>query len=88
MVALYDCTKCRLRVAEGTSHESKIGIGVHQRPAVSPLFIMRKEEATKECRRGDPRGLSHVDDLVLKAETTGVAAMFKNWKQAMQMRGL
>lgn len=48
---------------------------------------MTTGEATKGCRRGDPRQLLYMDDLVLTAEAReGVDLMFSNWKQAMEKR--
>ncbi|KAG0711131.1 hypothetical protein GWK47_021274 [Chionoecetes opilio] len=47
------------------------------------------EEATKECRTGDPWELLYADDLVLTAETKEeVERRFIDWKQAMERRGL
>ena len=47
------------------------------------------EEATKECRIGDPWELLYADDLVLTAKTKVEGERtFKEWKQAMERRGL
>ena len=57
----------------GRSREFQIAVDVHQGSALSPLlFITVMEEATRECRRGDPWELLHADDLVLTAESKEV----------------
>ena len=55
-----------------------IEVGVHQGSVLSPLlFIVVMEEATKECRVGNPCKLLYADDLVLMAESReGVEALF------------
>jgi hypothetical protein len=68
-MVLYNGTRSRVRVADGTSEGFEIGVWVHQGSVLSPLlFIVVMEEATKECRRGDPWELLYADDLVLSAE--------------------
>lgn len=43
-------------------------IGVYQGSALIPFsFIVLMEEATKDCRTGDPQQLLYADDLVLTA---------------------
>lgn len=63
---------------------------MHHGSALSPsLFTVLMAKATKECRRGDPRELLHVDNLELIAETKDdVVAMFRNRKRAMEKRDL
>ena len=47
-----------------------IEVGVHQGSVLSPLLlIVVMEEATNECRIGDPWELLYADDLVLTAES-------------------
>ena len=74
----------------GTSESFEIKVGVHQGSALSPLlFIIIKEEATKECRKGTPWELLYADDLVLTAESEEeVKEMFNRWKVGMERRGL
>ena len=57
-------------MAAETSVDFGIEVGVHQGSVLSPLlFIVVMEEATKECRVGDPWELLYADDLVLTAES-------------------
>lgn len=46
------------------------------------------EEASKECRTGDPWVLLYVNNLVLTGETKEEEARFIDWKQAMERIGL
>lgn len=90
VIALYEGSRSRVRVAGGTSDAFEIGVGVYQGSALIPLlFRVVMEEATKECRIGDPWELLCAEDLVLTAETKEeVERKFINWKQAMERRGL
>ncbi len=89
-MALYEGSKSRVSVVDGTSEEFEIQVGVHQGSALSPLlFIVVMEEATKDCRRGDPWELLYADDLVLTAESKNeVEEMFREWKRTIERRGL
>ena len=89
-MALYEGSRSKVRVAGGTSDAFEIRVGVHQGSALSPLlFVVVMEEATKECRTGDPWELLYADDLVLTAEAKEeVERRFIDWRQAMERRGL
>ena len=66
VMSLYRETRSSVRVAGETSVDFGIEVGVHQGSVLSRLlFIVVMEEATKECRVGDPWELLYADDLVL-----------------------
>ena len=67
-----------------------IELGVHQGSVLSPLlFIVVMEEATKECRVGDPWELLYADDLIVTAESReGVEALFEEWRGILSGRDL
>ena len=90
VMALYEGSKSQVAVAGSTSGDFEIGVGVHQGSSLSPLlFITVMEEATKECRIGDPWELLYADDLMLTAESKKeVESMFRGWKGEMERRGL
>ena len=90
VMALYEGSCSRVRVAGVESDEFNITVGVHQGSALSPLlFILVMDEATMECRRGDPWELLYADDLVLTAESREeVTEMLEDWKGALEKRGL
>ena len=89
-MALNRETRSLVRVAGETSVDFGIEVGVHQGSVPSPLlFIVVMEEATKECRVGDPWELLYADDLVLTAESREeVEALFVEWRGAFERRGL
>ena len=90
VMALYDGSKSQVKAAGAVSEEFDIQVGVHQGSALSPLlFILVMEEATRECRKGDPWELLYADDLVLTADSKReVIDMFNNWRGALERRGL
>ena len=90
VMALYRETRSSVRAAGETSVDFGIEVGVHRGSVLSPLlFIVVMEEATKECRVGDPWELLYADDLVLTAESReGVEALFGEWRGAFERRGL
>ena len=70
VMALYRETRSSVRAAGETSVDFGIEVGVHEGSVLSRLlFIVVMEEATKECRVGDPWELLYADDLVLTAES-------------------
>ena len=87
---MYDGSKSQVKAAGAVSEEFDIQVGVHQGSALSPLlFILVMEEATRECRKGDPWELLYADDLVLTADSKReVIDMFNNWRGALERRGL
>ena len=89
VLARYSETRSRERVEGEMSDSSEIGVGVHQGSVLSPLlFILVREEATREYRVGCLWELPYADDLALTAETLGeVELMFAEWRQAMERRG-
>ena len=89
-MALYEGSCSRVRVAGVESDEFNITVGVHQGSALSPmLFILVMDEATMECRRGDPWELLYAEDVVLTAESREeVTEMLEDWKGALEKRGL
>ena len=67
---LYEGTTSRVETVASKSDKFKIGVGVHQGSALSPLlFIAVMEEVTKECRGEGLFELLYSDDLVLTGET-------------------
>ena len=90
VMALYRETRSSVRVGGETSVDFGIELGVHQGSVLSPLlFIVVMEEATNECRVGDPWELLYADDLVLTAESRElVEALFGEWRGAFEQRGL
>ena len=71
VLALHTSFTYKARVAGELSADFLIEVGVHQGSALSPLlFIIVMEEATKQCRKGDPCELLYADDLVLASETS------------------
>ena len=90
VMLLYDGTTSRVKTVAGKSEKFKIGVGVHQGSALSPLlFIAVMEEATKECRGEGLFELLYADDLVLTGETREEAKeMFIRWKSGIERRGL
>ena len=70
VMALYRETRSSVRVAGETSVDFGIEVGVHQGSVLSPMFfIVLMEEATEECRVGNPLELLYADDIVLTAES-------------------
>ena len=90
VMLLYEGTTSRVKTVAGKSEKFKIGVGVHQGSALSPLlFIAVMEEATKECRGEGLFELLYADDLALTGETREEAKeMFVRWKSGMERRGL
>ena len=95
-MALNRETRSSVRVAGETSFDFGIEMGVHQGSVLSPLlFIVVMEEATKECRVGNPWKLLYADDPVLTADDPvltaksreGVEALFGEWRGAFERRG-
>ena len=82
VMALCRETRSYVRAAGETSVDFGIEVGVHQVSVLSPLlFIVVIEEATKECRVGNPWELLYADDLVLTAESReGVEVLFGEWR--------
>ena len=75
VMALYSNAKSRVRILAGTSDEFGIGVGVHQRSALSPLlFVLVIQEATKEARGEE----LNQEEAVRK---------FCVWKREMETRG-
>ena len=90
VMSLYENSKTKVCAAGGTSELFNIGVGVHQGSALSPLlFVLIVEEVSKQVRRGGVWEMLYADDLVLTAESKPeVEAMFIQWKDAMELRGL
>ena len=66
VMLLYEGTTSRVKTVVGKSEKFKIGVGVHQGSALSPLlFIAVMEEAIKEFHGEGLFELLYADDLVL-----------------------
>ena len=85
---VYSKARSRVRTLAGTSDE--IGVGVHQRSALSPLlFVPVMQEATRAARGEGLWVLLYVDNLVITAESEEkVIRKFGVWKREMETRGL
>ena len=60
----------RITTLAGTSDEFRIGMGVHQGAALSPLLlVMVMQDATREKRGEGLWDLLYVDDLAITAES-------------------
>ena len=88
-MTLYNSARSRMRTIAGLSEEFEMKVGVHQGSALSTLlFIIRMEESTKECRKGDLRKLLYADDWVFTAETREDIEMLKCWRRGMEKQCL
>ena len=68
--SMYKDVRSRVRVGDGYSEESGVGVGVHQGSVLSPLpFIIVLEALSREFRTGCPWGLLYADDLMISAES-------------------
>ena len=68
--ALYDGTKCRVRVNGKLGQPFDVQVGLHQGSVLSPLlFIIVLEALTKEFRSGSPWELLYADDLVIISDS-------------------
>ena len=70
VMSMYKKAKTRVQVGGGHSKEFDIGVGVHQRSALSPfLFSIVLDVLSEDGRKGALYELLNADDLVLMTET-------------------
>lgn len=64
-VALYVGTRSYVKTVTGTSEEFGIGVGVHQGSVLHLLlFILVMDETTIKAKKGVPRDLIYVDQMI------------------------
>ena len=88
--ALYDGTKCRVRVNGKLGQPFDVQVGLHQGSVLSPLlFIIVLEALSKEFRSGSPWELLYADDLVIVSDSLAdLQRKFDAWKSGMEDKGL
>ena len=70
VMALYSNARSRIRTIASTSDAFRIGVGVHQGSALSPLlFVVVMQEVTRDARGEGLWDLLYADDLVITAES-------------------
>ena len=88
LLALYSNPRPRVRAVAGNSNEFGIGVGVHQKIALTRrLFVVVMQEATREAREG-LWDLLYAADLVITAESEEAVRKLSVWKRQMETRGL
>ena len=88
--AMYNNTRCRMRVGSEYSDEFEVGVGVHQGSVLSPLlFIIVLEALSRDFRVGVPWELFFADDLVIIATSLEECVEHvKAWKERLESKGL
>ena len=88
--SMYKDVRSRVRVGDGYSEESGVGVGVHQGSVLSPLlFIIVLEALSREFRTGCPWELLYADDLMINAESMEkLLVKVQTWKTEMENKGL
>ena len=81
VMALYVNSRSKVKPLAETSEQFKIGVGVHQSSALSPLlFVVVMQEVKKDVRGESLWELFYADDLVIIAESEEqVVRRFNEW---------
>ena len=86
----YRKVTTRVKSTVGATDEFKVGVGLHQGSALSPLlFNIVFDVITESVREEPPWCIIYADDVVLVAESrVGVERKLEEWRNALESRGM
>ena len=86
----YKDVMTSVRSTVGKTDEFKVGVGLHQGSALSPLlFNIVFDVITENVREEPPWCIIYADDVVLVAESrVGVERKLEEWRNALESRGM
>ena len=86
---MYDGATTTVRSAAGLTKEFKVGVGLHQGSALSPLlFAIIIDRLTKDIRKDTPWDMLFADDIVLGKNHRELEEDLEIWRNALERRGL
>ena len=87
---MYTDCQTAVRTHAGTTATFKVGVGLHQGSALSPLlFIINMDVIAENIAPTPPRAMLFADDLVLCEEMKEEAEQQLDvWRNAVESRGL
>ena len=87
---VYDGATTTVRSAAGLTEEFKLGIGLHQGSALSPLlFAIIIDRLTNDIRKNAPWDMLFADDIVLSRQNyRKLEEDLEIWRSALERRGL
>src|SRR5215470_17330678 len=90
VMRLFEGSKTKVRVEEELSDPFEVKVGVHQGSVLSPLlFITVMDVLSTQIRQGLLFELLYADDLVIMADSLEeLEKKYKNWKSALESKGL
>ena len=86
----YDGAITTVRSAAGLTEEFKVGVGLHQGSALSPiLFAIIMEELTEDIRKDARWDMLFADDIVLSRQNhRKLEDNLEIWRNILERRGL
>ena len=90
VMCMYRNARTGVQTDVGMTDEFKVGVGLHQGSALSPLlFIIVMDRVCRKVRGGLPWELLYADDLVLMAQSLDeLKDKLNNWKRDMEAKGM
>ncbi|KAJ8333822.1 hypothetical protein SKAU_G00411410 [Synaphobranchus kaupii] len=87
---MYEDSVTVVRCAVGVTEAFKVGVGLHQGSALSPiLFAMVMDRLTDEVRQESPWTMMFADDIVICSESREqVEDSLEKWRYALERRGM
>ena len=87
---IYDRATTTVRSTAGLTEEFKVGVGFHQRSALSPfLFVIIKNKLSEDIRKNAPWDMLFADDIVLSGKNhRELEDDLEIWRNALEQRGL